>query len=144
LRSDLEQHPAFCTLAIWHEPLFSSGARSGGARYVRPFWDALHEHGADVIVNADHHNYERFAPQTSAGQLDTEFGIRQFVAGTGGNGLFRAEGDPVAHSEVIDDDTYGVLKLTLHPTGYDWEFLPAAGASFRDAGSGACHHAALR
>jgi hypothetical protein len=25
-------------------------------------------------------------------------------------------------------DTFGVLKLTLHPAGYDWNFVPEAGA----------------
>jgi len=36
-------------------------------------------------------------------------------------------------------DTFGVLKLTLHPAGYDWNFVPEAGGTFTDAGSGACH-----
>jgi hypothetical protein len=34
---------------------------------------------------------------------------------------------------------HGVLKLTLKATSYAWEFVPIAGASFTDAGSGACH-----
>jgi hypothetical protein len=32
-----------------------------------------------------------------------------------------------------------VLKLTLHPDGYDWEFLPEAGKTFTDKGTGTCH-----
>jgi hypothetical protein len=32
-----------------------------------------------------------------------------------------------------------VLKLTLRAGGYDWNFLPVAGQSFSDSGSGTCH-----
>jgi acid phosphatase type 7 len=32
-----------------------------------------------------------------------------------------------------------VLKLTLHASSYDWEFVPEAGKSFKDSGTGTCH-----
>jgi len=35
--------------------------------------------------------------------------------------------------------TYGVLKLTLRPTSYDWQFVPIAGQTFTDSGTTACH-----
>jgi len=41
--------------------------------------------------------------------------------------------------EVRNDQTFGVLKLTLKNGGYDWRFAPAAGATFTDSGSGTCH-----
>jgi acid phosphatase type 7 len=141
LRSDLEASNAFCTLAIWQDPRFSSSARAGGSHRVKPFWDALYEHGAEAVVNGDEHNYERFAPQTPIGSPDAEFGIREFVAGTGGNGLDIIEEPRQAGSEIISDDTYGVIKFTLHPGSYDWEFIPEAGLEFRDTGSGVCHAA---
>jgi Calcineurin-like phosphoesterase len=142
LRADLQAHPAYCTLAIWHDPLFSSGRTHGSSRYVRPFWAALYEYGADLTVNAHEHNYERFGPQTPDGLLDVQYGIREFVAGTGGESHHRAPIPFLAHSEKADDATYGVLKLTLHPTGYDWEFLPGEkGPDFHDSGSGSCHGA---
>ena len=37
------------------------------------------------------------------------------------------------------NNTYGVLKLTLHPTSYDWQFVPEAGKTFTDSGTGTCH-----
>jgi hypothetical protein len=43
------------------------------------------------------------------------------------------------NSEVRNGDTYGVLRLTLRPTGYDWQFIPETGKTFTDAGSGTCH-----
>jgi len=32
-----------------------------------------------------------------------------------------------------------VLKLTLGSNGYAWQFIPIAGKSFTDSGTGACH-----
>jgi hypothetical protein len=31
-----------------------------------------------------------------------------------------------------------VLKLTLKPGSYDWEFVPVAGQTFTDKGTAAC------
>jgi hypothetical protein len=108
---------------------------------VKPFWDALYDYGAELVVNGDEHNYERFAPQTPIGEADPEFGIRQFVVGTGGRSLDIIEAGRQPNSEITRDDTLGVIKLTLHPAGYDWEFIPEAGFKFQDAGSGVCHAA---
>jgi hypothetical protein len=32
-----------------------------------------------------------------------------------------------------------MLKMVLRPTGYDFEFIRAAGGTFTDSGSGVCH-----
>jgi DNA-binding response OmpR family regulator len=40
---------------------------------------------------------------------------------------------------VLDTTAFGVLKLTLKPNAYDWQFIPIAGKSFSDSGSGSCH-----
>jgi hypothetical protein len=142
LRADLEAHPAFCTLAIWHDPLFSSGRVHGSSQFVKPLWSILYEAGADVIVNAHEHNYERFAPQTPDGAMDKEHGIREFVVGTGGESHYRESDSRLPNSEAANDDTFGVIKLTLHPTGYDWDFLPEERhGKFTDSGSGECHGA---
>ena len=45
----------------------------------------------------------------------------------------------IAHSEVAQNDTFGVLFLTLHPTSYDWRFVPEADKMFTDIGSTPCH-----
>jgi len=140
LRADLEAHPAFCTLAIWHEPLFSSGRVHGSSQFVKPLWNVLYAAGADVVVNAHEHNYERFAPQTPAGALEKDYGIREFVVGTGGESHDREPETRLPNSEIANDDTFGVLKLTLHPAGYDWEFMPEQRhGKFSDSGSGGCH-----
>jgi hypothetical protein len=137
LRADLAAHPADCTLAYWHHPRFSSGFHGNQSR-TQPFWQALYEAGAEVVISAHSHSYERFAPQDSAGLADPQHGIREIVVGTGGDDL-QPWGRLQPNSEVRDNTTHGVLKLTLHPTGYDWQFIPVAGQTFRDAGSGVCH-----
>jgi len=139
LRADLAASSTSCTVAISHHPLFSSGMH-GPAPEVRPLFQALYEAGADLVINGHDHDYERFAPQDPLGASDPAFGIREFVVGTGGKGL-RAFATIGANSELREDDTFGVLKVTLHATSYDWEFVPVAGSTFSDTGSTPCHGA---
>lgn len=136
LAKDLDAHRNLCTLAYWHIPLFSSGGRT--AENTRVLWQILYDRDVELILNGHDHIYERFAPQAPDGTLDVSRGIRQFVVGTGGSNLTEFE-NIAANSEVRNNDTYGVLKLTLHPTSYDWEFVPEAGKTFTDAGSEQCH-----
>ena len=138
LRADLAAHPVACTLAYWHKPLFSSGGAHGNDLTVKPLWQALYEANADVVVNGHDHDYERFAPQNSDGATDPARGIREFVVGTGGKN-HRPFGSTKPNSEVRDATAFGVLKLTLKPQSYDWEFIPEAGKSFADSGTSNCH-----
>jgi len=137
LRADLAANTKQCTLAYWHKPLFSSGEH-GSLPGSKPLWKALQEYNAEVVVVGHDHNYERFAPQDSVGIADPARGLRQFVVGTGGTDL-RGMNPLIANSEVANSTTHGVLKLTLHGSGYEWEFIPVAGQTFTDSGSGSCH-----
>src|SRR5207248_590648 len=78
-----------------------------------------------------------FAPKTPSGTRDDARGIVEIVAGTGGVSHYTS-GSPIANSVVQNDTSFGVLKLTLHPGSYDWQFMPATG-NFSDSGSRACH-----
>ena len=138
LRSDLAAHPAACKLAYWHKPLFSSGGAHGNDLTVKPLFQALYDAHADVVVGGHDHDYERFAPQNPDGAADPANGIREFVVGTGGKN-HRPFGESKLNSEVRDATAFGVLKLTLKPKSYDWQFIPEAGKIFTDSGTGACH-----
>ena len=138
LQSDLAANTKQCTLAIWHSPRFTSFNTTPRSA-VKTFWDDLYAAGADVIVNAHYRNYERFAPQTADGVADPQNGIREFVVGTGGQTGFQTPTSVAPNSEVRNSTTFGVLKLTLSAGSYTWEFIPAAGGSFTDSGSGTCH-----
>jgi acid phosphatase type 7 len=137
LRADLAATNKQCILAFWHHPRFSSGTHHGPNASVGPFWNALYEAGADVVLNGHEHNYERFGRQDPNAQA-TSAGIRQFVVGTGGASHY-GFGNPDPNSEFRDDSTFGVLKLTLHPTSYEWEFVSTAGEAVDAGGPDACH-----
>jgi hypothetical protein len=146
LRADLAAHPAFCTLAYWHEPRFSSG-QHGDAQQMALIWNDLVAARADVVLAGHNHDYERFDPLAAAPPSSSKYqnptpapdGIRAFVVGTGGRSLYGFAEDPLTAEVVRNADTYGVLELTLHPSRYDWRFVPAAGGTFTDAGFGSCH-----
>jgi acid phosphatase type 7 len=137
LRADLANHPNKCTLAYFHAPLYSSGQHGNGT-YVRPFWKALYQANADVVLSGHDHDYERFAPQNPYGAFDSARGIREFVVGTGGTYL-RPFGTIKANSVSRNATTHGVLKLTLNSSGYAWKFVPVAGKTFTDSGTASCH-----
>ena len=136
LRADLAGNPSMCTLAYWHKPRFSSGDHGNDSSF-QPFWQALYDYEADVVLNGHDHTYERFAPQSPTGQADPTRGIREFVVGTGGANLYPF---PTIrpNSEVRNNTTWGVIKFTLHATSYDWQFIPIAGQTFTDSGTGNC------
>ncbi len=139
LRADLEANRTLCTLAYWHHPIFSSHALDPGVPRMVGIWQMLYRYGVDVVITGHVHNYERFALQDAVGNADPGRGIREFIVGTGGANLSRNPGEVAApHSEVRDSSTWGVLKLTLHPTSYDWEFIPVEGGNFHDSGSAPC------
>lgn len=138
LQADLAQSKAFCTLATMHRPRFSSGVEHGSSTSVKQLWELLYQYNVDVVLVGHEHNYERFALQNPDGMADPLHGIRQFVVGTGGADLYPF-GEPIANSAVRNADTHGVLKLSLHPTSYDWVFVPVAGKIFTDTGTTACH-----
>ncbi|MFQ5940553.1 MAG: DNRLRE domain-containing protein [Nitrososphaerales archaeon] len=135
LRDDLAAYPSTCAIAYMHHPRFSSGHSQD---HLQPIWQALYDAGTDVVIGAHHHSYERFAPQDPYGVTDLDRGIRQFVAGTGGYSHYSFN-TPIANSEAMDNTSFGVLKLTLHPSSYDWEFIPVAGSTFSDSGTSMCH-----
>lgn len=139
LRQDLAAHPGACTVSYWHKPLFSSGAEHGNDPEMKAFWRALYDANADVVINGHDHDYERFAPQDPEGKPDPARGIREFVAGMGGKNSHRELATPVVNSEVRNADTFGILKLTLYAKSYEWQFIPEAGKTFTDSGTGMCH-----
>ena len=101
-------------------------------------FQALYDAGAELALSGHDHDYERFAPQNPSGGADAGRGVRQFVVGTGGKNHYPIS-SVLPNSEAHDDDTYGVLRLTLHASSYDWQFVPEAGGTFTDSGTGSCH-----
>lgn len=134
LKADLAATSKKCVLAYWHKPRFSAGNYDDFTAYI-PFWDALYAAKAEIVLNGHDHNYQRYRLMDAGGDADPA-GIRQFLVGTGGVGAYALEDD--ARRDAAATDVYGVLQLTLNTSGYDWRFLPAAGTTFSDSGSGVC------
>ena len=139
VRAQLASTTRPCVVAYMHHPQFTS------TQDRRPFewnttdlWNALYEGGVDLVLAAHDHLYERFAPMRPDGTLDLEYGIRQITNGAGGEYLYDF-GPMHPHSEIRDNTSFGVVKVTLRPGSFEWEFIPIAGNTFRDSGTGTCH-----
>ena len=137
LKFDLRNKPRQCVMAIWHRPLFSTGEHGNSVR-MRKVFAALYNAGAELVVNGHDHGYQRFEPADSLGAEDAVNGMREFVAATGGASLYDFE----TYSPLLatrDNSSHGVLKLTLAPGSYTWEFLAVPGDAYRDTGTADCH-----
>lgn len=141
LKEDLAQHPNACIVAYGHHALFSSGVFKKHAVHpeLKQLWQDLYSARADLVLAGHEHSYERFAAQDPDGNADREHGIREIVVGTGGRS-HDLLGFATPNSEARDWQTFGVLKLTLAPGKFTWEFVPEQGKTFRDSGSGVCHN----
>jgi hypothetical protein len=135
LKADLAANPTACILVTWHEPRWSSGEH-GNAEQMATIWADLVAAHVDVALAGHNHDYERFPALDASGNPDAS-GVQEFVVGTGGKNHYPFAAPPIA-GEVRDDTAFGILKMTLHPSSYDWQFLPAPGYSFTDSGSMAC------
>ena len=129
--------PPMCTLALFHRRRFFQGAW-GKAESLKPLWDVLYGGGVEFVVNGQDRYYERYALQDPSGVRDPAKGIRQFIVGTGGRWLEQLH-QPSPNVEVRDNTTWGVMKFTLDEGQYSWQFVPAAGGTFSDSGTGTCH-----
>lgn len=136
LAADLAKSPAKCTLAFWHHPLFTGGEHDG-LPDVREMWQLLQDKHADVILTGHDHLYERFGKLTADGKADPT-GIRSFVVGTGGRNLYALQ-KHLLGLEIFNDQTFGVLQMTLKEDSYIWKFVPITGSTFTDSGEEKCN-----
>lgn len=136
LDADLKRTPAKCILAFSHPFVFSSGhhghARSNSKQapvksldILKPAYRMLHAAGTAVILMGHDHDFEQFAPQTADGVAQAT-APRSFVVGTGGAPLYNrvAYDHRAPNSEAYAQTSHGLLKLTLYPGSFDWDFLP--------------------
>lgn len=136
LADDLKGNTKTCTLAYWHHPRFSSGWHGNEPR-IDAFWQLLYNAGVDVVIAGHEHDYERFLPQSPAGVLDSVKGIVSFVVGTGG-GRLRGFTRQAENSEFRLEGHFGVLKMTMGASEFQWAFLDTEGHVW-DPGAGKCH-----
>jgi acid phosphatase type 7 len=137
LLADLAAHPNLCTMVTWHEPRWSSGEHQD-ATQMDTIWKDLVAANVDVVLTGHNHDYERFEPLNAAGLPDPN-GTAEFVVGTGGKNHYGFVVPALPGEVVRNDKSFGVISMTLTPTGYSWRFVDAAGYTFTDSGSATCH-----
>ncbi len=142
LRADLAANPRECQLMYYHHPYVSSDTREF-SYYEDQYalWQDFYQYGGDIVLTGHSHFYERYALMNPDRQADPTYGIREIIVGTGGSNVY-APGTPLPLTEAQNGDTYGALKMVLHPDSYDWQFVPIPGETFTDSGSQPCHGAA--
>ena len=144
LGADLAANSTKNVIALWHKPRYSSGATNLQA--LQPLWDDLYAAGVDILMDGHDHIYERFTPMKSGATpadppvADATYGIQQFTVGMGGEAHHNL-GTTLGTSLIRNNTDFGIFKLTLHATTYDWVFLPIAGSTFTDSGTGTVHGA---
>jgi acid phosphatase type 7 len=90
------------------------------------------------VSNRLQSNAERVVGRSTNGVLASD-GIRQFIVGSGGVGLTATVLPLKPNSEKFEALSFGVLKLTLKASAYDWEFLPAVEGVIVDSGTASCN-----
>jgi hypothetical protein len=121
LRNDLKKNPRRCTAALWHQPLFSSGKEHGNDPLVRPLWQILQNHHADLVLSGHDHDFETFARQDAYGKADPN-GMIEIVSGVGGRSFYHFD-KIQPNSKVRISDSFGFLKLRLNARSFDWSFV---------------------
>ena len=143
LAEDLASNHRACTIAYWHQPTFTAadtsaavpdpsapGADSVEGLAADAWWKLLYKAHTTLILNGHEHYYARFRPMNPAGQYDPQHGIPQFIVGSGGEALDTLATEPngsYSNPNVVtaQDQAFGVIKLTLHPGSYSWDYQPA-------------------
>lgn len=165
LAADLASNHRACTLAYWHQPTFTAadtsadvpdpsapGADSTEGLAADAWWKLLYKAHATLVLNGHEHYYARMRPMNPAGQYDPLHGITQITVGSGGEALDTlATGADGGYSNpnvvTAQDEAFGVLKLSLHPDSYSWDYQPALAGpgfdpttamSYSDSGSASC------
>jgi len=138
LKADLAADPSLCTIAFMHHPYYSTSATQYPE--LRTIFETLYQHHVELYLAGHTHYYQRFYPQDANGNRNNALGVTEIVAGTGGAPLanVRSLGASGNRARQIGK-TFGVLKLTLHPGSYKFQFVPVAGSTETDSGIGTCH-----
>lgn len=135
VRTTMQQAPTRCTAAVMHHPFDSSGI-NGPTPSLRDMWELMYNLGGDVVIAGHDHLYERHAPIDPSQRRDDAKGIRQFTVGTGGAPLYNRVRNGLNSEFLVS--TYGMLRLKLDPTLYEWQFMDMNG-NVLDRGQKACH-----
>jgi hypothetical protein len=135
VRTQMQQAPTRCTMAVVHHPFDSSGL-NGPTPSLRDIWELMYNLGADVVIAGHDHVYERHAPVNADQRKDEVKGIRQFTVGTGGAPLYNKMRNALNSEFFVSN--FGMLRMKLDPALYEWAFMDVNG-NILDRGLNVCH-----
>ncbi len=150
LIADLAANVRPCILVFGHHPRYSPGkygqnGSSGTPDNMEEVFGLLVDAKVDLYLASHDHLYARFAKQDTLENAKTD-GTAHFLVGTGGKNMQPIENPDSENMEAsftaenapTGDGPYGVLKLSLQPTSYDFEFIVTDG-TYSDRGSAVCN-----
>ena len=123
-----------CAAVMMHHPFVSSGKFATPS--VRHLWEASVTNGADLVMTAHDHHYERFGPLDATGAPAVN-GTPMIITGLGGAQVYPLDA-PVPGSQYMLNSDHGVVQLTLTPTSFSWGFVSAVDNLTYDAGTASC------
>jgi hypothetical protein len=133
LAADLARHSRRPALAYVHEPRFTCSTHHPPYVGLSAIWTELMRARGRIMLAGHNHAYERFAKQDAAGVRNRD-GLRQFVVGTGGAGVYPLR--PTCRNRLAEQaGAFGVLRLDLYSDHYTWRFV-AVGGRVLDTGRG--------
>lgn len=110
-----------------HEPRWSSGLH-GDSDAMDAFWKEMCADGALAYVSGHEHNSQVQPQRDAKGNVVSQGGCVQIVAGAGGGGLYRfGSGSRDATPEWGDDTHFALLRLTLRDQNFVADFIAEDG-----------------
>ncbi len=137
LQQDLSANSLPCTIAFYHQPLFTIGSELP-ATSMQEIWALLAQHGVSIVLNGHDHDYQRWVPLDANGQSSPN-GVTEFVVGSGGHGLQKIvkTDSRVAYSNASSPTAFGALLLQLGQDGAKFSYHGSDG-SVLDSGFISC------
>lgn len=138
LAEQLATNPQSCSIVTFHHPRWTSGRYLGLTEQTNrssAWWPLFEKHQVEIVLNGHDHLYERFGRLRADGSRSTE-GTRAFTVGTGGKSLYEMR-EQQPQSDIVIDDHFGYLRLTLDQGSYQWAFVSENG-EVRDRGADRC------
>lgn len=140
LRADLAAADAPWTLAVLHEPPYSSNAAHGSSpRAQAAFVAILEEAGVDLVLAAHDHAYERSwplrdgEPVVRSNESAKGAGTVYVVSGGGGASLYGEWEDPQPEWSAAREALYHVVLLDVSATELKGRVVPTEDSAFADA-----------
>jgi hypothetical protein len=137
LAEDLSNNTSPCVIATLHHPIFSIGSH-GPTERIAHIWPLFAEHGVDIVLDGNEHNYQRWQPLDANGNVDAQ-GVTEFVVGMGGRNVrqFTSSDDRVAYGYDTSPSALGALRMELNPDGLTFMYINIEG-QLLDSGAISC------